>query len=246
VYVADTSNNVIRLLKPQTPVLNASGVVNAASFKPPISPGALVSIFGVSFASGNASASGTPLPMVLGPVSVTVNGRTAPLLFVSPTQINFQIPWETAVGNALISVSVNGLISNSVSVQVATAAPGLFVLPSGRAVVQNSDFTLNGPGNPAKAGGTIIAYLTGSGPVSPAVATGAPALSDPLSNVTSDKSATIGSTPATVSFAGLAPSFVGLLQMNIVVPTTLAAGDYPLTVTIHGETSNSATISVSK
>jgi len=246
VYVADTSNNVIRLLTPRTPVLFAKGVVNGASFLPQVSPGALASIFGSSFAFGNAAASTSPLPTVLGPVSVTVNGRGAPLLFVSPTQINFQIPWETELGNAIIFVSVNGLMSNSISVPVLTAAPGLFMLPSGRAVVQNSDFTLNGPGNPVKAGGTIIAYLTGSGPVSPAVASGAPAPASPLSVVTSDKSATIGSTAATVSFAGLAPGFVGLLQMNIVVPSTLAAGDYPLTITVHGETSNSATISVSK
>jgi len=246
VYVADTSNNVIRLLTPRTPVLFANGVVNGARFVPPVSAGALATIFGTSFAFGNASATGSPLPTVLGPVSVTVNGRSAPLLYVSPTQINFQIPWETELGNAIIFVSVNGLMSNSISVPVLTAAPGLFVLPSGRAVVQNSDFTLNGPGNPAKAGSTIIAYLTGSGPVSPAVASGARAPADPLSVVTSDKSAAIGSTAATVSFAGLAPGFVGLLQMNIVVPSTLAAGDYPLTITIHGETSNSATISVSK
>lgn len=246
VYVADTSNNVIRLLTPQTPVLSANGVVNAANFQAQVSPGALASIFGVSFASGNAAANGTPLPTVLGPVSVSVNNRNAPLLYVSPTQINFQVPWATELGNAIIFVSVNGLMSNSVSVPVLTAAPGLFVLPGGRAVVQNSDFSLNGPGNPAKAGSTIIAYLTGSGPVSPAVASGAPAPASPLSVVTSDKSATIGSTAATVSFAGLAPGFVGLLQMNIVVPSTLAAGDYPLTITIHGETSNSATISVSK
>jgi uncharacterized protein (TIGR03437 family) len=246
VYVADTSNNVIRLLVPQNPVLSANGVVNAASFLPKVSPGALASIFGVNFASGSVAASGLPLPTVLGPVSVTVNGQNAPLLFINATQVNFQVPWETPLGNANISVVVNGLISNPVSVPVLTAAPGLFVLPSGQAVVQNSDFSLNSPGNPAKTGGTIIAYLTGSGPVSPAVPSGAPASANPLSTVTSDKIATIGSTSATVSFAGLAPGFVGLLQMNIVVPTTLAAGDYPLTITIHGETANSATISVSQ
>jgi uncharacterized protein (TIGR03437 family) len=245
VYVADTSNNVIRLLTPKTPVLNAGGVVNAANFfSPNISPGALATLFGTNFASGNVAATGSTLPTVLGPVSVTVNGLNAPLLYLTPTQVNFQVPWETALGNATIFVSVNGLMSNSVSAPVLTAAPGLFVIPPTRAVVQNSDFSLNGPDNPAKAGSTIIAYLTGSGPVSPAVASGARAPASPLSNVTSDKSAIIGSTAATVSFAGLAPGFVGLLQVNIVVPSTLAAGDYPLTVTIHSESTNSATISV--
>jgi len=246
VYVADTGNNVIRLLVPQKPVLNANGVVNGANFlSRNISPGALATIFGTNFASGPVAASVLPLPTVLGPVSVTVNGHNAPLLYVNATQVNFQVPWETQLGNALISVNVNGLISNSVSAPVLTAAPGLFVLPPSRALVQNSDSSLNGPDNAAKAGSTITAYLTGSGPVSPAVANGAPApATPPLATVTSDKSVTIGSAAATVSFAGLAPGFVGLLQMNIVVPSTLAAGDYPLTITIHGELSNTATISV--
>jgi uncharacterized protein (TIGR03437 family) len=134
-----------------------------------------------------------------------------------------------------------------VTVPVLTAAPGLFTFASGQAVVQNSDFTLNGPGNPIKAGGTIVAYLTGSGPVSPAVANGAPGPSSPpLAQVTSPFSATIGTATAQVSFAGLAPGFVGLLQMNIVVPAGLASGDYSLTVTIHNETSNSGRISVTK
>src|SRR5260370_11219733 len=156
------------------------------------------------------------------------------MLYVNATQVNFQVPWETELGNAMIFVTVNGLMSNSVSAPVLTAAPSLFVIPPSRAVVHNSDSSLNGPDNPAKAGSTITAYLTGSGPVSPAVANGtaAPA-SPPLATVTSDKSATIGSTAATASFAGLAPGFVGLLQMNIVVPSTLAAARSPLAITLH-------------
>jgi len=131
-------------------------------------------------------------------------------------------------------------------VSVLTAAPGLFTLPNGQAIVQNIDFSLNGPNNPAKAGSTIVVYLTGSGPVNPAVATGAIAPTSPLAVVASPTGATIGPASAQVAFAGLTPGFVGLLQMNIVVPSSLAAGDYPLTVAINGEASNSATVSVSK
>jgi uncharacterized protein (TIGR03437 family) len=142
---------------------------------------------------------------------------------------------------------VNGINSNSVTVPVVAAGPGLFVFDSGRAVVQNFDdskYTLNTAANPAKVGSTIIAYLTGSGPVSPPQDNGAAAPSDPPAMLSSAYSAKIGSTPATVSFAGLAPGFVGLVQLNIVVPDGLAQGDYPLTVTIAGQDSNSATISV--
>jgi uncharacterized protein (TIGR03437 family) len=244
VYVADTSNNVIRLLTSSAPAILANGVVNAGRFTPQVSPGALASIFGSNIASANASAS-LPLPLTLGGVSVTVNGKAAPVLFVSPGQVNFQVPWETATGTATVVIN-NGRTSNSVTVTVLTAGPGLFTYGSGRAVVQNSDFSLNASNNPAKVGSTIVAYLTGSGPVSPAVATGAISPTSPLAQVTSSNAASIGGASAQVAFAGLAPGFVGLLQVNIVVPASLATGDYPLIVSINNEPSNSATVSVTK
>ena len=126
------------------------------------------------------------------------------------------------------------------------AAPGLFSSSSGQAIVQNSDYTLNDPGNPAKVGSTIVAYLSGSGTVSPAVADGAVAPTSPLAYANSPSNATIGSSTAQVAFAGLAPGFVGLVQVNIVVPSALQTGDYPLAVIIGGQTSNPATISVTE
>ncbi|HEX4593252.1 MAG TPA: SBBP repeat-containing protein [Bryobacteraceae bacterium] len=245
VYIADTSNAVVRELQGALPSLSASGVVNAASFATQISPGALATVFGSNFALRNAGAK-APLPTNLGGVSVSVNGQPAPLLFVAPAQVNFQVPWETALGSATVTVSVNGGVSNSVTVQVVGAAPGLFTLSSGHAVVQNSDYTLNDSSNPAKVGSTIIAYLSGSGPVSPAVSDGVATPSDTLVSATSQKSATIGASPAQVAFAGLAPGFVGLVQVNIVVPSDLQTGDYPLAITIGNETSNPALVSVSQ
>jgi len=242
VYVSDTGNSAIRLLQPQAPSIFANGIVNAGSFTPQVSAGALASIFGSNFTASNANAT-LPLPLKLGGVSVTVNGRAAPMLFVNPGQVNFQVPWETPIGPVQVLVN-NGVNSNAVTVSVLTAAPGLFTLPNGQAVVQNPDFSLNGPNNPAKVGSFIVVYLTGSGPVNPAVATGAIAPSSPLAVVASPTAATIGPASAQVVFAGLTPGFVGLLQMNIVIPSTLAAGDYPLTVAINGEASNSATVSV--
>ena len=245
VYIADEANSVIRKLQVTPPVLSTNGVVNAANFGPQISPGALATIFGINITSGMAGATTTPLANTFAGVSVTVNGLNAPVLFVSPTQVNFQVPWETTVGStAVVALSVNGVGSNSVTAPITTAAPGLFIYGSGRAVVQNSDFSLNTSGNPAKEGSTIMVYLTGSGPVSPPVGDGDPGLSNPLSRATSSYSAKIGSASAQATFAGLAPGFVGLVQMNIVVPTGLSAGDYPLTVTIAGQTSNSGTVSI--
>jgi adhesin/invasin len=245
VYIADTGNHAIRVLTPTFPAIG--GVTNSASFKSPISPGAIVSIFGTGFGSSRFVADdGLPWPTsTTNFVSVNVNGVAAPLDFVSPVQINFQVPWATpTTGTVNVAVVVDGGSSNIAAVPVATAAPGLFVLQSGQAAVLNPDYSINDPSNPVKAGATIFAYLTGSGPVSPAAKDGVPAPTTSLVYVQASNSATIDNQPATVSFAGLAPGFVGLVQMNIVVPTGLAPGTYPLSVTIDGQTSNAAPITV--
>jgi uncharacterized protein (TIGR03437 family) len=244
VYVSDTVNSIVRLMQPQTPAISAGGVVNAASFTPSFSPGALASVFGADFTGTGLSAiASLPLPSSLGGVSVQVNGVSAPVLYESASQINFQIPWETKTGSATVVVSANGVASAAMNITVQAAAPELFVQGS-HAIAQNSDFSLNSSSNPAKAGGTILAYLTGAGAVSNQPADGAAAGSDPLSTVTSTVTATIGGQAADVSFAGLAPGFVGLWQLNITVPSGVAKGDLPLTVTAGGQTSNSANVSV--
>jgi uncharacterized protein (TIGR03437 family) len=143
-----------------------------------------------------------------------------------------------------VVVSVSGGASNTATVTDRTAAPGLFVTADGAAIVQNfPDYSLNDDAHPIPAGGTIIAYLTGTGPVTPPVADGA-VTPNTLVQSTSPVSARVGTTDATVSFVGLTPGFVGLGQANVVIPTSLTSGKYPLTVTINGETSNAGTISV--
>jgi uncharacterized protein (TIGR03437 family) len=245
VYISDTDNYIVRVLKPVTPAIANGGVVNAASFTAQVSPGALASIFGSNFTgTGLDAIASLPLPFSLGGVSVLVNGVAAHVLYASTDQINFQIPWETKAGSATVAVSVNGLASSKVNVTVVAAAPGLFVQGS-HAAAQNSDFSLNSSSNPAKVGGTILAYLTGAGAVTPQPADGAAAGSSPLSEVTSAVTATIGGQTAQVSFAGLAPNFVGLWQVNVVVPSGLTtAGNFPLVVTVGGQSSNSASVSV--
>lgn len=243
VYIADTSNNVLRELVPVAPAISAGGVVNAASFTAHLSPGALASVFGSNFTgAGLAAAAPLPLPRSLGGVSVLVNGVAAPVLYANSNQVNFQIPWETKTGSATVAVSINGAASATVNVTIEAAAPGLFVQGT-HAIVQNyPDYSLNSSSNPIKVGGTIISYLTGAGDVSPKPADGAAAGSDSV--VMPTPTATIGGQNATVSFAGLAPTFVGLWQLNIVVPTGLSAGEFPLTVTAGGQTSNPGNVSV--
>ena len=244
IFVADTGNNCVRLISATYPTISANGIGNSASGAPQISPGSLASIYGTNFASTIIGA-GAPYPTNLGGVTVSVNGQLAPLVAVTPGQINFQVPWGTATGTATIKVSVGGGTSNAATVPVLTAAPGIFFYPdSGAAIAENYDYSLNTSGLPDPAGTFIIAYLTGGGPVDQSIADGAGAPSNPPANLTSSYSATIGSTSAQVLFAGMAPGFAGLVQMNIAVPADLAAGTYPLTVTVNGVKSNSANIFV--
>lgn len=220
-----------------------TAVVNGASFTPGVAPGSFASIFGENLAAATAAVSTTTWPTTLGGVTVLVNGRATPLHSVSPGQINFQVPVATPVGAATAEVRLSGAASAAFSFNVVAAAPGVLVFGNNRAVVQNQDGNLNTATNGALPGSTIVAYLTGQGAVDNAVTDGAPAGANPLSRATLPASATIGGQNAAISFLGLTPGFVGLLQANLVVPA-LAAGDYPLVLTIGGRASNNPLVTV--
>lgn len=226
-----------------------SAIVNGASFAPgPVAPGSIVSVFGANMASSTAQASGLPLPVSLGDVSVSINGIAAPLFYASPSQLNVQVPYEVPpppLGPALpiLLVSIGGGSYWALPLPVQPTAPAVFLVGN-RAAALNQDLTLNGDKNPAAAGSVISVFLTGQGAVVPAVATGRGAPASPLSPATAPFSATIGGKNAEVLFLGLAPGFAGLAQANIRVPA-LPAGDHPLIVTIGGVSSNPALIAVS-
>jgi len=167
-----------------------------------------------------------------------VNSVAAPLYYVSPTQVDFQVPWETGLGTASIALTVNGYASNTASVTVVSAGPGLYP------TIENADYSFNSATNPVAAGGTILAYLTGSGPVTVAQTDGKPSQTSGYVYLSSTCTATLGSATAQVTFCGLVAGTVGLVQANITVPTGLAANSYPLTVTINGQASNTATVNV--
>ena len=222
---------------PPVPAIGVGGITDGASFQTKVSPGTLATIFGTNLASTTASpTSPPPLPTSLGSVSVTVNGVLAPLIYASAIQINFQVPFETVSGTATVIVT-NSVTGSSLpaSVTVQDTAPGVFTYPETptvHAVVQNFDATLNATATPALPGQAIVVYFTGGGLVTNPPATGAAASLTTLSYASATPvSATIGGVTAPVAFAGLTPGFVGLYQMNLTVPT-LAAGDYPLVITL--------------
>lgn len=222
----------------------ALAVSNAASGNAQaVAPGSIVSIYGSNLATSTLAASSFPLPMALGGATVTVNGTAAPILYVSPTQLNVQMPFDLAPGSAAVSVSVGNAVIGTTAVTVQASAPGLFTQSEGGAAVINQDGSINSQAQPAPAGSVVAAYCTGLGAVSPSVAAGTPAPNNQLSTVTAAVTATIGNTPANVEFAGLAPGFAGLYQVNIQAPQ-LPPGQYALQISAGGGVSNSATISV--
>src|SRR5262249_183358 len=144
-----------------------------------------------------------------------------------------------------IVVDNNGALSAGETVVLATVAPGIFLLRGGnQAAAQNQDFSLNGPGNPVSQGGVLIAYLTGVGPLSFTVPTGQAASASPLAQATSTATATIGGAAARVLFLGLTPGLVGLAQANLLVAAETPTGQQPLVMTVGGQASNTATVSV--
>ena len=155
-------------------------VVNGASFQPGGAPRAIMTIFGTNLSDAIYLASSYPLPTQLGPTSVTVNGIAAPLFFASPTQINFQMPGGSptsaiqVVVNNQATVSSRALRASQGHSSVLTVVdPGLFVTPDKRASALNGDLSPHTAATPIPAGGSVILFSTGEGPVTPAVPDGA-------------------------------------------------------------------------
>jgi len=239
----------------QPPTVADGGVLNGASFVKgqPVTVGSLVSIFGTNLASAMAQADTIPLSNSLGGVSVQfVNGGTtlnAPMLFVSGSQVNAQVPWNLVPGGATQNVSVVVNVGNVASAPaqftVGPASPGIFATGS-LAIAQNVDGTLAQPPgsiaglttHPVKVGDAIIIYATGLGAVDNPPADGGIPPSGTLVNTLTKPIVTVGGMTAQVLFSGLQPQFVGVNQVNIVIPPNAPTGGaVPLQIQMGGITS---------
>ena len=234
----------------QMSIIEQGGVVNAAGLghSTTIAPGSLISIFGTGLASTLATASSVPLSTALADVdSVTINGTPARLLFVSDRQINAQAPWGLGLGAANVVVTRGGVSSQPVTAQVNMFSPALygFNLGTAQAIAVNLDGYIAAPAgaipgvtsHPAMAGDTLVFYASGLGPVDQTPADGANSL-DTLRQTTTMPAVLIGSVPSQVAFSGLSPQFVGVYQLNVVVPIGPSPGDaVPTQVQIGGVTS---------
>jgi len=240
------------------------GVVNGASFdkKNPIGTGGLVSIFGTNLAAAPAGADTIPLSTTLGGVTVQfVNGSKtidAPLLYLQSNQINAVVPWDLLPGG--VSAQVNVVVTNksgtstAFPVQASQFSPGVFSIGN-LAAVQNVDGSLAQPAgsipgrttHPAKVGSVVIIYATGLGPVTPAVPDGAIPPSGTTANTIHKPTVYFGGHSAAIQFSGLSPQFVGVYQLNVVVPDIVPKDDVPLQISLGGiATSSSITVAVSQ
>ncbi len=227
-----------------------AGVVHAASWRTgPLAPGQIFSINGEGLAPPNGvvgqfDSNGFLERQVIG-VEVLVNGIPAPVFFAGDGQINAQAPYSLQqVSQARVSVSYFGESSNEVVMGVAATAPGLFEYPGeqGRVLAVHTDGSLNAPGRPTRAGDIVVLYATGEGVTTPPLGDGAPA-ADPYPRPTASVTLLINGQPADLLYAGSAPGYVGLMQINARVPGGVS-GEVSVTLAAGTEVSKTVTLSV--
>jgi uncharacterized protein (TIGR03437 family) len=239
--------------------INPIGITNAANYTPitnSYAPGELVNLYGTFGVSTQANGA-LPVPTKLDGVQVFVNGIAAPVQLVSQNQISALIPYEISGDSfATFQVVVNGSKSNLVTVYAGNSAPGIYTADEngvGDGAILHADYSLVTSSSPAKPGETVLMYLTGLGAVTPQLADGEAAPSSPLS--VSLETADIfvvlldgvdEPALADISFAGLAPGFAGLYQVNFTLPSSgLTNGDVLIAFETEEALNEMSTISLS-
>ena len=246
---------------PNTTRPTFTSITNAASGSREVSWNSLVSIFGQNFTVGNQrSASRADLatgqfPTELGCVAVEIAGQRVPVMYVSPTQINAQVPLLQQTGPVQVRVisnpgRPNEIVSDAGTMTLQTYAPALFTF-SGRsaAAVNNTTGRLVAnasvvPGaEPARAGDILQLYATGLGQTDPTWRAGE--MPDRTANLTGRLTVTVAGTAVEPLYAGVAPGAIsGLYQINIRLPQTVPSGDVPITIAIGGVTSPQTNIPI--
>ncbi len=210
------------------PAIASLGIVDAASNSTVLAPGTIAVLYGSNLATGTAV--GSPVAANLLLTTVTVNGVAAPLFYVSPEQINFQMPFQSANAQANVVVNTpNG--STAAYVQMTAASPGIFT-------VSHANGTPVNAASPATAGEVLVVAADGLGDTTPGSVTGA-APAAPPAPLLSAVTATVNGAAASVQFAGIVG--IGVDQVNVTVPTGVT-GSVSLVITSAGRQSNPVTI----
>jgi uncharacterized protein (TIGR03437 family) len=230
IFVADSFNHAVRVLRPASFAAFVTAVVDAASGQAsPISPGKIVVIYGGGLGPAqlvqNPPSNGQ-FGTAVGGTVISFNGIAAPILYASATQVAAVVPYAVSGVTAQVTVSYQGQSSAAFAVSVAPSAPSLFTLNqtgAGQAAAINADGTVNTAAHPVKIGGYISLYATGEGQTSPGGVDGKLGGSTPMLRV----SVTIGGIPATVQYAGgVAGLVAGLMQVNVQIPNGVQPGGY--------------------
>lgn len=224
----------------QTPVIRSETIGNAANplASGSIAPGEMLSIYGVGVGplTPVSAGSGT-LPTSLGGSSVTINSTPVPISYASAYRLDVQAPFSLPPGDAQIQATFNGASTTIATVKVVDVSPGIYTfLPggTGRITAVNQDGASNSEVTPAAKGSVITVYASGLGTVTPAVTEGTVPPATPVSNTTSPVTAVLGGLVAPVQFAGLAPGFPGLYQLNIQIPADAPSGTQELRIYTRG------------
>ncbi|MEP6715475.1 MAG: S8 family serine peptidase, partial [Terriglobia bacterium] len=218
------------------PAILPGGVVSAApaNLGTPVAPGSYIAIYGSGMSDTINQTTTARLPMAIDYVNVSFDvpsaGLSLPahLVFVSDGQINAQVPWELqGQKSAQVKVTINQSFSNVLTVPIADAAPAFFETAPGVVAACDMNGQIVNSSNPAKMGTSVALYANGLGPVSNQPVSGDAASLTTLSRTIATPTVSIGGQNAPVSFSGLTPGLPGLYQLNVTVPTGLAAGSQP-------------------
>jgi uncharacterized protein (TIGR03437 family) len=223
-----------------------AAVVNAADGNKPVAPGGLISIYGANMAPVNMATKELPLPTAIAESCLMINGIPLPMLFVSGTQINGQLPFNVD-GNAQMTLHTPGGVSDNFNVNILQAAPSVFRSAAAgpetglATIVRADNGELITPTNPVHYNDTIVIYATGLGRTAPAVDSGVAAPDDQLAYAIITPSVTLGGKDLNVLYAGLVPGSVGLYQINATVPGGVPQGlEVPLIISQGGSSTSLA------
>jgi uncharacterized protein (TIGR03437 family) len=259
IFIADTGDDIIRKVTGAAttggsgPTISANGVVNGASFQPGVVANSWVTIQGSGFATktddwSNSIVNGA-LPTWLDGVSVSMGGKPAYIYYISPGQLNVLAP-DVPAGPITVTVTTSGGTSAAFATKASVYVPAFFAWPGNQVVATRTDYsyavkagTFAGATTvAAKPGDVIVLWATGFGPTNPAAPTGVAVPSDTAYATSSLPSITIDNMSVVVYGAALAPGSVGLYQIAIQVPPSLADGDWPIQASIDGVSSPTGTI----
>jgi uncharacterized protein (TIGR03437 family) len=232
------------------PLVAPNAITDGAGFTVnDLAPGSIVSIFGTGLAGAVLSVpANTALPTSLFDASVTFNNVAAPIYYVSPTQIDAQVPLELTPGPVTVQVFRNLAPSAAQALNLKAAAPAILSVnqqgTGAGLVFHGADSTLVTASSPAKAGETVMIYCTGLGAFTTALRSGQLPPNPPPDTATTPQ-VTIGGSPAAVTLSTAAPGYVGLYRVVVQIPANSPTGNsVAMALTMGGASSNTVTIAI--